>query len=49
MNQVQTKSRHKFYTFRIMIVIHRILGWWYELQDVLFKKKQAPRIGKVNI
>ena len=47
--QAQTKSRHKFYAFRIMRVIHRIQGWSYELQDVFLKNKQIPRIAKISI
>ena len=49
MTQAQTKFSHKFYTFLIMRVIHRIRGWSYELQDLFLKNKQTPRIANVNI
>ena len=48
MTQAQTKSRHKFYAFLIMRVIHRIRAWSYELQDVFLKNKQIPHIAKIN-
>ena len=49
MTQAQTKSRHKFYTFRIMKIIYRVRGWLHELQDAFLTNKQIPRIAKVNI
>ena len=49
MTQAQAKSRHKFYAFRIMRVIHRIRTLLYELHDMVLKSKQIPRIAKVNI
>ena len=49
MTQAQTKSIHKFYTFRIIRVILRIRGWSYELQDIFFKNKEIPRIAVVDI
>ena len=48
MTQAQTMFSHKFYSYGIMGVIHRIREWSYELHNV-FQKINSPRTAKVYI
>ena len=49
LSRVETKSRNKFNSFRIMTVIHRTGSWSYKLKNIFLICKKTFRITKPRI